>query len=294
MPPSRRKKTHSKPITATAQRPISKKSQMTATVIRTYHTLLKRHAQAEQEGDFTLAASLQQEMDALGGLDAYQKSSLLGQDKGRGGDSSRVLCEWLQELGWGKGEGKRQGKVLEVGALSTKNQISKCGYLDVTRIDLQSQEEGILQQDFMERSAARTDEERFDILSLSLVLNFVPTPAGRGEMLHHIRNFLFPASHYTSSNKESQIEEGGLLFLVLPAPCVENSRYLTEERLEDIMRSLGYVLVKQRTAKKVAYWLWRMVTEGKEWGRHGSKAVSWKKEEMRSGGSRNNFAVVLE
>lgn len=49
-------------------------------------------------------------MDSLGGMQAYQASSILGQGKERGGDSSRVLVEWLKEMGedglrsdqWGK------------------------------------------------------------------------------------------------------------------------------------------------------------------------------------------------
>jgi 25S rRNA (adenine2142-N1)-methyltransferase len=76
------------------------------------------------------------------------------------------------------------------------------------------------------------------------------------------------------------------LFLVLPAPCVTNSRYLDEERLEGIMESLGYKLVKRKLSSKLIYGLWCLREEPRK--------VTWKKEEIRSGKSRNNFAVVMK
>ncbi|KKY18618.1 putative nucleolus protein [Diplodia seriata] len=152
----------------------------TATIIRTHHQLQKAHAQAVKAGDHAKAAEIQKKIDENGGLKTYQAASITGQSSERGGDSSRVLVDWLQELGlpsaYRKADGGdvegRKCKLLEVGALSTDNACSKRRYLAVERIDLNSQSPGILQQDFMKRPLAASDTERFDVLSLSLVLNY--------------------------------------------------------------------------------------------------------------------------
>jgi hypothetical protein len=136
-------------------------------------------------------------------------------------------------------------------------------------------------------------------------------------------------------NEQEEMLPG--LFLVLPAPCVTNSRYLDEERLEAMMRGLGYTRVRRKMSLKLVYYFWRW--EGREddeemgegdgaegWkeeeddnnnndeiendktkkktrkrvrvGRYGNddtkKRLQWGKEEIRRGGGRNNFAVVIK
>src|SRR5437868_4922773 len=73
---------------------------VTQAVIQRYHVLLKRKSVLER--DLRRASSqvkdlppieeelqaVMQEIDSLGGLNAYQEASTLGQDKERGGDSS--------------------------------------------------------------------------------------------------------------------------------------------------------------------------------------------------------------
>ena len=87
----------------------SKSSRQTQAIISTYHTLLKRRQQLQSSSNPNDAAAtaaiakLEKEMESLGGLDAYQKASQMGQTKERGGDSGRVLVPWLEELGWGHG-----------------------------------------------------------------------------------------------------------------------------------------------------------------------------------------------
>jgi hypothetical protein len=95
------------------RRLVGKSSKATQNTISTFHTLLKRQAQLKRalskDGSSTQAAILQAqlaEVDSaitdLGGLDSYQKASTLGQSTQRGGDSSVVLIEWLNELGEAK------------------------------------------------------------------------------------------------------------------------------------------------------------------------------------------------
>lgn len=71
--------------------------------------------------------------------------------------------------------------MLEIGALSPKNHAAKQPYINNTPIDLNSQHPDILAQDFLQRPLPKTDEDKFDIVSCSLVLNFVPEPRDRGE-----------------------------------------------------------------------------------------------------------------
>ncbi|KKK26741.1 nucleolus protein [Aspergillus rambellii] len=169
-------------------------SKATRNLIRSHHTLLKLHAQALRSGDKALADKLDAQIQQNGGLESYQLASKIGQSLERGGDSSKVLIDWINpQLGALKDRPFKL-RVLEVGALSTKNACSQNEGLDVTRIDLNSQEPGILKQDFMERRLPSSDDDRFHIISLSLVLNYVPDPVGRGEML---KRCLIPGASLT-------------------------------------------------------------------------------------------------
>lgn len=170
--------------------------------------------------------------------------------------------------------------MLEVGALSAQNACSKSGRFDITRIDLNSQGEGILEQDFMDRPLPTSEREKFDIISLSLVLNFVPSPTGRGEMLRRTCDFLDTRTQEDSDFLPST-------FLVLPAACTTNSRFMNDELLTLIMSSLGYVLRQRKQTGKLVYYLW--VLRDKPAAR-----VAFGKREVNPGAKRNNFCVVLE
>ncbi|RDW89531.1 25S rRNA adenine-N(1) methyltransferase [Coleophoma cylindrospora] len=272
----------------TAKKPQSISSKATRTLIRTHHTLQKRRAKALAEGDETGAAAIAREIELQGGLETYQRASLTGQRNERGGDSSKILMDWLSPALSNMRELSTNGlslKMLEVGALSTGNACSRSRLFGMERIDLNSQSEGIKQQDFMERPLPRDETETFDIISLSLVLNYVPDAVGKGEMLRRTLKFLKPA---TSMQNPELAEFFPSLFLVLPAPCVNNSRYMDEARLESIMRSLEYELVKKKISNKLLYHLWRRVAGA------GPAKVLFKKEEIRTGKDRNNFAIVLK
>lgn len=273
-----------RPPTIKPVRAISSKA--TRTLIRTHHTLEKERAKALANGDDAKAEAIAKQIELNGGLKAYQKASLTGQGNDRGGDSSRILMDWLRPIvptlkkQIGDGESLR---LLEVGALSLTNACSKSRLFEVERIDLNSQAQGIKQQDFMERPLPRDQDECFDIISLSLVVNFVPDPVGRGAMLLRTIQFL-------KSRKYNEGVQDFLpcLFLVLPASCVTNSRYMDEERLETIMEALGFVKVQKKLSNKLVYYLWRMEAPTVK------RNFGFKKQEIRTGGDRNNFAIVLK
>ncbi|KAI5928659.1 putative methyltransferase-domain-containing protein [Camillea tinctor] len=281
----------------TVQRPKSISRKATKALINEHHLLEKRRAQAAAKGDITAVAAADAEIAALGGLETYQQASLQGQRNDRGGDSSRVLMDWLKPVLSTLGssaaavtaaaeaaKATESLRMLEVGALSTNNECSRSNLFDVSRIDLNSQSQGILQQDFMKRPLPVDDTERFDIISLSLVLNFVPDAEGRGQMLFRTLEFLKLPVKDTSSRLRELLPS---LFMVLPAPCVTNSRYMDEANLEAIMNALGYTKVRSKTTHKLVYYLWTRESPTPE------HIPIFKKAEVRSGRSRNNFSIVL-
>ena len=87
--------------------------------------------------------------------------------------------------------------LLEVGALKPDNYDSCSSWMDVHSIDLHSQHPRIMEMDFMEidldarREGTRDKDEctegvlnrnGWDVVSLSLVVNFVPDGKDRGEL----------------------------------------------------------------------------------------------------------------
>ncbi|KAI4109487.1 MAG: hypothetical protein L6R37_000462 [Teloschistes peruensis] len=280
-------------------------SQATRSLIRKHHTLQKQLHTARHGGDSANAEKLEQEVASSGGLQKYQQASLQGQSASRGGDSSKILMEWLRPVilplysdAAAPHAQRKKLKMLEVGALKTDNACARSGWFDVRRIDLRSQHPGIEEVDFMEMDVPDMGGkgEGYDVVSLSLVVNFVGDPVGRGEMLKRVERFL----RVDSLGGEEEEEDGLVvvavrklffpsLFLVLPAPCVMNSRYLDEERLEGMMGMLGYVRVRRKVSKKLVYYLWRY--EGRS---EGGGIKGFKKQEIRPGGARNNFAIVLQ
>lgn len=252
------------------------------TLINKHHHLEKTRARAIRSGDKETEATVAAEIESLGGLDHYQKASLQGQSIDRGGDTSRVLVEWLplDEL-------KKQSQplqMLEVGALSTRNACSTSNIFNVQHIDLNSQEPGILQQDFMERPLPENGKGEFDVISLSLVLNFVPDAHGRGAMLLRTLSFL-------KDDVDSTMTTEALfpcLFVVLPRSCVDNSRYFTDERLDELMTMLNYTRVRSKKTQKLAYSLWRRTGGAVQAG------LTFPKQEVNPGKTRNNFVMTLD
>ena len=69
-----------------------------------------------------------------------------------------------------------------MGALKADNYEGCCSWIENTPIDLNAQDPGIWRQDFLQM---KEDENvrKWDVLSLSLVLNFVPDPRERGTVI---------------------------------------------------------------------------------------------------------------
>lgn len=252
----------------------------TRTLIRSHHRLHKALTEAVKNGDERTALAINKQIEEKGGLKSYQQASIQGQSGERGGDTSKLLMQWLPKDRLENGATLR---MLEVGALSVDNVCSKSGLFDVTRIDLNSQGPGITQQDFMDRPLPESELEKFDIISLSLVLNYVPDAHERGKMLQRTCDFLL--STPSLPLPESQSKFFPSLFLVLPAPCITNSRYLDDNILKKIMKSFGYALVNRKLTSKLIYYLWRWTPA--------TEKQRFQKREVNPGRTRNNFCIIV-
>ncbi|KAG5936142.1 hypothetical protein E4U59_005175 [Claviceps monticola] len=284
MKPARKSLQAGRPPTAKqARHSMSRKA--SRTLINKHHQLEKRQQQAKAEGNSRTEAALAKEIASLGGLKRYQQASLQGQSGDRGGDTSKVLLEWLP-LASIKAL-SRKPRMLEVGALSTRNACSVSGLFEMVHIDLNSQEPGILEQDFMQRPLPELVCDKFDIISLSLVLNFVPDAQSRGQML--LRTLSFLRQQFCLDDEKGRTSSLNLpsLFLVLPRSCVDNSRYLTDSRLKSLMEALGYSLQNDRKTSKLTYSLWVRAAATYVTKLH------FPKVEIHPGRSRNNFAITL-
>lgn len=252
-------------------------------LINRHHQLQKRKTQAVERGDKVEEALVETELAKLGGLGQYQQASLQGQSNDRGGDTSKLLLQWLPTSALRSLN--RRPKMLEVGALSTRNACSTSGLFELVHIDLNSQEPGIQSQDFMERPLPKDPSEKFDIISLSLVLNYVPDAVGRGQMLVRTLSFLENSEASATPSTEPFFPS---LFVVLPRSCVDNSRYLTATKFEELMGALGYAKVRGKNTQKLVYSLWRKGNMGP------TPNASFPKKEVNPGKTRNNFAIILD
>lgn len=239
--------------------------------------LQQQHANGERSVYYFYLGYIMKEIRDEGGINTYQEASRMGQDSNRGGDSSKLLIQWLKDLDYNE----KGATALEIGSLSKHNAISTTGIFNpVVRIDLNNHndEDGIIKQDFMERPIPKTSRDQFDLVSCSLVLNFVPTPRERGDMVHRFGQFLKP-------------DKLTYLFIVLPLPCINNSRYMTLDYFTEMMNSLGFRSVKHHEAKKVCYFLFSYNTS-KTTNQTKHKDFS-KKHKLQDGPGMNNFSITL-
>lgn len=131
----------------------------------------------------------------------------------------------------------------QVGAINTT--LLDCPWLDVTAIDLLARHERIQQQDFFTLSKSL----RFAAISNSMVLNSVPTPRQRGEMLRQCHHYLR--------------QDRGHLFLMLPRSCLTHSRRLTLDGFRRrVIPHYGFRLVREHATPKVAFFVLQAVEKG--------------------------------
>ncbi|KAL7753680.1 25S rRNA (adenine2142-N1)-methyltransferase [Sorochytrium milnesiophthora] len=191
--------------------------------------------------------------------------------------------------------------LLDVGALEgpeAYRQAQRAGKLEkVVSIDLRPQSVHVKQCDFFlyplrdqqqdrfveyafDRPSGTDDSTEdaadlphlFDIVSLSLVVNFLPTPQARGAMLQKAVMHLAP-------------QGARLLYIVLPLACMDNARYNTEQHFVNvIMHSLGCTPVDVKRTSKLWCALFQAAPDARQ-----LKPVA--KQLLADGPSRNNFTT---
>ncbi|KAI9202360.1 putative methyltransferase-domain-containing protein [Polychytrium aggregatum] len=270
------------PITVSKQR-VRSNPEATQALIATYHTLNKQLTQHLSQNNHEAAKEAKRKMDELGGLDAYQRASLKGGDERKGrGASGRWITDQLRaehqriEATLPTQNPKIKLKLLDVGATSGETYKRLFAWVDVTAIDLNPQCLLVKRQDYFERPFPETDDEKFHVVCMSLVINFVGDVAKRGEMLVRTLPFLYPE---------------GLFYIVIPLPCVTNSRYMTHDHFVGLMGQIGFDLIEFHHATKVAYYLFRKSADSDSVDPSG---VALKKVEINPGPGRNNFAIVIQ
>ncbi|PPQ86877.1 hypothetical protein CVT25_012596 [Psilocybe cyanescens] len=248
--------------------------------IRKYHVLMKRRTQLEQDPQEHKRdlAEIDRQITDLGGLERYQQLSSLGQQEERGGGSEKIFIKWLKELNLHRrSETSGKLRLLEVGALKPDNYQHHSSWVEWMPIDLRSRHPSITEQDFLLLDQ-KEHQNKWDAISLSLVLNFVPMPTDRGRMLQLAYNFLLP---------------DGFLFLALPLPCIANSRYVTFDHLKALMESIGFIEIRERWRKngKMGYWLYQKKSPPPLSSR---TSQSFAKKVVLRTGNRNNFVIILD
>ena len=108
---SKSKKARKQPITAQPRSGTSNSHRHTQQTISAYHVLLKRRSALRSQlnrsnsGDETSRdaekhlAEVEKQLEEQGGIQEYQRASVNGQSSQRGGDSAKVLVEWLKKRG---------------------------------------------------------------------------------------------------------------------------------------------------------------------------------------------------
>ncbi|KAI9346230.1 putative methyltransferase-domain-containing protein [Obelidium mucronatum] len=260
--------------------------------INQFHALAKKLAQVRKAGGNLLEEQdLQLQIDALGGLHAYQRASLKGGDErsGRGACGKWLvgflgpLKEELVQAGLSHQKKNKKSdadnestpviKLLDIGALNGETYSKQSKWIHAQYIDLNPQHANVIAQDFFLRPIPTVPADYFHVVCLSLVVNFVDDPERRGIMLMHARKFLLPK---------------GLLFLVLPLPCTANSRYMNHERLKEICIAIGFEEIEFHATKRLSYHLWRRVEDSE------FAPTNVDKKMVNDGPGRNNFSIIVK
>jgi len=164
-------------------------------------------------------------IEELGGREAYQAASALTTTRHR---TTKWTFAMLTKMGMRPKKGEGKLKALEVGAINLDFMSAK--WLDVRAIDIESRHPKIVKSDFFDEVVV---EGEYDVIHSSMVLNCVPTPALRGEML---------------ARTSKMLRVGGVFFLYVPLTCV---RAMSHETLVRFLRYVGLRVVEHKSTPKI-------------------------------------------
>lgn len=183
---------------------------------------------------------------------------------------------WARSPQDGAGDDDHRLALLDVGALAA-NYTSEASWISARAIDLNAQTPAVARVDFFDEPLS----PQLGVLSLCLVLNFVGDPRRAGQMLWKASVHLKP---------------GGLLAVMVPRACVDNSRYCTDTLFQQALESAGFEVAVVDHSARLARYLARRRTTGPHEGTCPATLPKGldKRTVVRSGGQRNNFCILLE
>ena len=279
-----------------------KRSQNDIDLIRDFHVIEKRIAALDRDPKFSgdpeararERTRLEAKLTSLGGIDAYQKASLSGERQFSFNSAHWVLDELCERRVQIKEQLLEKGTkpvctLLDVGAIKNKydpkieprvRQLTSIFPLQTTSIDLNPQDKTVIKANFLDFARGQSPGS-FNVVVLSLCINFEGNPAKRGEMLRQAAHLL---------------PEGGLCFVLLPAPCIENSRYMNLNLFLKTMRVVGLELAEHPVSKQPSH-----KTAGKLFYAVACKRaaiaqphIAIKRTLCRGGKHRNNFCIIVK
>ncbi|WFD08618.1 25S rRNA (adenine(2142)-N(1))-methyltransferase [Malassezia vespertilionis] len=263
-------------------RPKGSVKQAHTVAIAKYHALEKQIAQTT---DIAERSALEKQQRKLGGLAKYQDQSTTGSATDRGGESGKWCAKTLKNII----APDTKISLLDVGAIAGTAYTKYTSWITTTSIDLNPRSENVHQSDFFDWPAPSA-EARYNVVALSLVINFVGDLHKRGELLLHAHQYLRP---------------DGYLYIVLPLACVKNSRYMTHAHFTALVNSAGYSVVCNEDSAKLTRWLLQTKAPKsltKSQRKLSSKeklmaqywdGIVYKKHELLPGDAHNNFAILL-
>ena len=255
-------------------------------ITTTFHKLTRQRE--EHKEDPSERARIDEEIEALGGRATYQKASQVSTSFH---STSKWVLGTLHRNGWLYGikevdrrqrRQRRTTRILEVGAINTElldavdDESSSGGKrnISVRAIDLNSMHARIEEMDFLQLRLH--PEERFDVIVNSMVLNSVPTPEQRGDMVSRLFHFLRP---------------GGLVFVTLPRTCLIHSPYIDKPRFDALFANVfGMELVEGKESPKLYFWIWRRTEKEPS---HDDSTYQLLRKIHQGKKYRVNFSVVL-
>lgn len=221
----------------------SKRSLESQELIQKFHELNAQLEKVKKDKSLSLSLkkqkidTIKQEIDKLGGLSLYQKASLLGN---KFFNSSTWLIKKLEEKRLNAVFSKDHPlRLLDVGALDL-NYKQAC-WISAKAIDLHPQLPSIEKADFFELDDSNMS---YDVVAISLVLNFVGSPDLRGMMIK--KAFKMTAN------------SNGYVYIVLPLYSLENSALTTaNEFAVEIEKNCCCRLVDFSRSKKLIFFLFQ-------------------------------------
>jgi len=240
-------------------------------IITEYHTLnktidsVRKNPSIHREDKAAQIAALEAKKEKIGGINAYQKASKLGEARHGSFNSAKWILKQLRahNVCANRTEDEKL-RLLDVGALDN-NYKKHAKWIQCTPIDLNPQSNEVIKADFL-----KLDDKKYDVVVLSLVVNFEGDIRKRGDMLRKCPKL---------------VVDKGYLFIVLPRPCLDNSRYLNEELFVSMPESLGFDVCSRHSSKKLSFFMFRRTRQ--------VRVKSFPKKILRKGGNHNNFAIVL-